>query len=55
MALHVAYNKNKLYGILDYWSTDMLNFDFLEESASSFFTTFLEWFSKKNGFRVMLY
>ena len=26
-----AYNKSKLYNILDYWSRDMLNFDFLEK------------------------
>ena len=28
---NLAYNKNKLYKIADYWSRDMLNFDFLEK------------------------
>ena len=31
IALNVAYKENKLYKILDYWSKDMLNFDFLEK------------------------
>ena len=31
IALNLAYNKNTLYKTLDYWSTDMLNFDFLEK------------------------
>ena len=26
-----AYNKNKLHETLDYWSRDMLSFDFLEK------------------------
>ena len=26
-----SYIKNKLYKVLDYWSKDMLNFDFLEK------------------------
>ena len=30
IALNLAYNKNELYGTLDYWSRDMLNFDFWE-------------------------
>ena len=28
---NLAYNKDKLYKTLDYWSIDMLNFDFLEK------------------------
>ena len=31
LALNLAYNKNKLYKTLGYWSRDMLNFDFLEK------------------------
>ena len=31
MALSLAYNKNKLYKTLDYWSRDMLNFNFSEK------------------------
>ena len=27
----LSYNKNELYKTLDYWSRDMLNFDFLEK------------------------
>ena len=30
--LHLADNENKLHEALDYWSRDMLNFDFLEKS-----------------------
>ena len=30
IALNLAYNKNELYETLDYWSRDMLNFDFWE-------------------------
>ena len=29
IALHLAYNENKLYETLDYWFRDMFNFDFL--------------------------
>ena len=29
IALKLAYNKNKLYKTLDYWSKDIPNFDFL--------------------------
>ena len=29
IALNLAYSKDKLYRTLDYWSRDMLNFDFL--------------------------
>ena len=31
MAFNLAYNKNKLYKNLDYWSRDMLNFNFSEK------------------------
>ena len=31
IALNLAHNKGKLYKTLDYWSIDMLNFDFLEK------------------------
>ena len=30
-ALNLSYNKNKLYKILDYWSGDTLNIEFLEK------------------------
>ena len=30
IALNSAYNKNKLYKALGYWSRDLLNFDILE-------------------------
>ena len=29
--LHLSRNENKLYKTLEYWSKDMLNFDFLEK------------------------
>ena len=31
IALYLAHNKNELYKTLDYWSRDILNFQFLEE------------------------
>ena len=31
IVLSFLYHENKLYKTLDYWSTDMLNFDFLEK------------------------
>ena len=31
IALNLAYNKNKPYKTLDYWSRDTLSFDFLEK------------------------
>ena len=31
IVLNLAYSKNKLYRTLDYWSRDMLNFDFLKQ------------------------
>ena len=37
MALNLTYNKNKLYKSLDYWSRDMLNFDFLDKGQGIFF------------------
>ena len=30
-ALNLAYNKNKMYKTLDYWSRDMIKFDLLEK------------------------
>ena len=30
--LNLAYNKNKPYKTLDYWSRDMLSFNFLEKN-----------------------
>ena len=32
IALNLPYNKNKLYKTLDYWSRDILNFNFSEKS-----------------------
>ena len=48
IAFNLAYNNNKLYKTLDYWSRDILNFNFLEKSGNSFFTTPCLWFFKKN-------
>ena len=31
MVLNLAYDKNKMYKTLGYWSRDMLNFSFLEK------------------------
>ena len=47
IALHLAYNKNKLDKTLDYWSRDMLNFDFLELDLGKVSPYFAYDFSKK--------
>ena len=49
IAFNLAYNKSKLYNTLDYWSRDMLNFDFLEKSGSA-----SQLYLKKAGFPVWL-
>ena len=46
--------KNNLYKTLDYWSRDMLHFDFLEKSLGSFPTTFCVWYFKKNVPHIIL-
>ena len=42
IAPNLAWDKNKMYNILDYWSWDTSNFDFLEKGRSrySFSTSF---------------
>ena len=56
IALNLAYDKNKLYKTLDYWSRDMLNLNFSEkESGTSFSTTFCVWLFKKNISHVVFY
>ena len=35
IALNLAYNQNKKYKTLDYWSRNMLNFEFLEKGLGS--------------------
>ena len=48
MVLNMAYNKNKLYKTLDYWSRDMFNFDFLEKGQRIVSPLrFVYYFSKK--------
>ena len=37
IVLNLAYNKNKLYENLEYWSRDILNFDFLENGLEIVF------------------
>ena len=37
IVLNLGYNKNKLYKTLDYWSWDILNFDFFEKSKGIVF------------------
>ena len=48
IALNLAYNKNNLYKTLDYWSRDMLNFNFSEKGLGLFSPPhFVHDFSKK--------
>ena len=35
--MNLAYNKNKLYKILDYWIKNMLNFNFLKKGLGLVF------------------
>ena len=56
MALNLPYNKNKLYKTLDYWSRNMLNFDFLEKGLGIAFPPhFVYDFSKKIVSHVIFY
>ena len=56
IALYLAYNKNKLYKILCYWSRDTLNSDFFGKgSGNSFHTIFCVWFYKKKVSHVIFY
>ena len=45
---NLAYNKNKLYKTLDYWSIYAQFWCFNKESENSFSTTFCVWISKQN-------
>ena len=48
--------QNKIYKTLEYWSRDLLNFDFFrKEPGNSFSATFCVWFFKKNVSHVMHY
>ena len=51
IALTLPYKKSKVYKTLDYWSRDLLNFNF---SGNSFSTIFCVWFFQKKIF-LMLY
>ena len=51
IALNFAYNKNKLYKTLDYWSKDMLNFEFLDKGLGIVFPPYFVYnFSRKMYF-----
>ena len=45
IALNFGYNKNNLHKTLDYWSRDILSFNF---PGKGLYTTFCVWFFKKN-------
>ena len=48
--LNLRYDKNKLYGNLDYWSRDLLNFSFLEKGLGIVFPShFMYDFSTKTS------
>ena len=48
IAFNLAYNKNKLYKTLDYWSRDILNFHFLKKDLGIVFSIhFVYDFSRK--------
>ena len=54
IALNLIYNRNKLYKNLNYWSRDMLNFDFLEKGSwnTTFCVRFVYYFSRKMFFML---
>ena len=56
IALNLPYNKSKLYKTLDYWSRDMLNFNFSEKGLGLVsWPHFAYNFSKKNfPFSILL-
>ena len=48
IALNLAYNKIKLHTTLNYWSRDMLNFEFLEKGLEIVFPSYFVYdFSRK--------
>ena len=54
--LKLTYNKSKLYKTLDYWSRDMLNFDFLKKGLEIISVPhFVHGFSNKNISHVIFY
>ena len=56
IVFNLAYHKNQLYEALQYWSLDMLSFDFLEKSLGIVSPShFVYNFSHKNISHVMLY
>ena len=55
LALNFPYNKNKLYKTLDYWSRDMLNFNFPEKGLRLVSPPHCVWFFKKNFYHVTFY
>ena len=53
--LNLRYDKNKLYGNLDYWSRDLLNFSFLEKGLGIVFPShFMYDFSTKTSCYVLV-
>ena len=52
IALNLSHNKSKLYKTLEYWSTDMLNFNFSEIDLGLVSPS--AWFLKKNVSHVSL-
>ena len=55
IALNLTYNKSKQYKTLEYRSRVMSNFNFSEESGTSFFITFCTWFFKKSVSHLAFY
>ena len=54
IVLNLAYNKNKLYKTLDYWSENMFSFNFLEKGLLKYPHHIYAWFFKKIVSHVML-
>ena len=56
LAINLGYNKNKLHKTLDYWSRDMLNFNFPEKGLGLVSAPHFEYgFFKKNVSHVIFY
>ena len=54
MVLSLAYQKNKWYETLEYWSRDIFNFIFFrKETRNSIWFAFCVWFFKKKMFLML--
>ena len=55
IVLNLTYNKSQLYKTFDYWSRDILNFDFLQKGLGIVSAPHFEYVYSRNISHVMFY